>query len=191
MKPNASSEFAQELLKASGGGGQPAVPMASASSLRVYHPDNTGFIKARWGAALDDFNHRAQNSLAMDGDPVQAIKALGMAYARFATENPDRFSELFNLDTGHLATEINDNPSQASAYRLALQLGMDAVEQKGLRVSDPEMVIQVLWAAIHGVFSLINTWPDFPFRDPALLVSAMMDYLEAGILASTSMNVEP
>ncbi len=187
------SAFAQALLDVAGADAGPARtarprsdPMPSA--LHAYSPNQVELARALWWNALGEFDRRALGSSREEGDPVQAIKALGAAYARFALEDPARYRELFDLDTGRLAAEVNNNLSRESTYRLLLQKVMEAIEQRKLRMADPELVAQILWAGVHGIFSLINSWTEFPFRPPALLVSTMMDILLAGVLGGSTQD---
>jgi len=185
------AEFAQALLDVTGGTREPggaAEPRGgpTAEALHAYFPNRGDLVQALWWSALDEFDCRAQGASGMEGDPIQPIKALGMAYARFALENPARFRDLFDLDTGRLAAELNSNLSRESTYRTFLKMVADAAAQREIHLKDPELIAQILWAAIHGVFSLINSWPDFPFRSPGSLVSAMMDIMLAGVLATSA-----
>lgn len=183
--------FAQALLEvacADGVAEQTAVPRSgpTASARHAYIPNQVELARALWWNALSEFDRRALESSHMEGDPVQAIKALGVAYARFAMEDPARYRELFCLDTGRLAADLNSNLSRESTYRLLLQWVTEAFEQRGLCLTDPELVAQTLWAGLHGIFSLISSWTDFPFRPTALLVSTMIDTLLVGVLANST-----
>lgn len=186
-KEDTPTAFAQALLEvtcADSVAEQAAGPHGDStiSSVFAYSPNGVDMVQALWWSALDEFDRRLQGASGTEGGPIQPIKALGTAYARFALKNPARFRDLFSLDTGRLAAELNHE----STYRMLLQMVMEATEQRGIRLTDPELTAQILWSAIHGIFSLINSWPVFPFRSPALLVSTMMDIMLAGVLATSA-----
>lgn len=177
---NAPAAFAQELRDVAG---IDAAPHHDPTTVYAYFRNNGDLVQALWWSALNDFDRRVQDAFRAADDPIQPLKAVGAAYARFALENPARFRDLFNLDTGRLAAELNADLSRESTYTLFLQMVKEAASEKNLCLRDPELIAQILWAAIHGIFSLVHSWPDFPFRPSSLLVSTMMDIMLAGVLA--------
>lgn len=180
--------FAQELLNAAGTEGLPPRAVGprvglTGSGFHAYCPNKAVLAQALWRTALEEFDHHAKELSRRQADPVEAIKAVGTAYARFALEKPARFQDLFQLDNGRWATELNTNPSRENTYRAVLQWVTEAVDLGLLRPNDPELIAQTIWAGIHGVFSLVNSWNGFPFKPQELLFSSMSETLMAGVLA--------
>jgi AcrR family transcriptional regulator len=180
--------FAQELLRAAGTDGQPPRVVGQGARLTggglgAYCPNKVALAQTLCRAAIEEFDRHANELSHLKEDPVAAIRALGMAYARFALERPARFQDIFHLDSGRTARELNNDPSRENSYLTLLQWVTDAVEQGLLRENDPELIAQTLWAGIHGVISLVNTWNDFPFKPQEMLISNMFEMLTVGVLA--------
>lgn len=152
------------------------------SDLHAYCPNKAALAQALWRTAVEEFDHHA-STLSQLKDPIEAIKTVGTAYARFALEKPARFQDLFQLDNVRLATELNNDPSHENTYRMLLQWVSEAIERGLLLRDDPELIAQTLWAGIHGVINLVNSWNDLPFKPQEMLVSSMFETLMVGVLA--------
>ncbi|WP_404423282.1 TetR/AcrR family transcriptional regulator [Thalassospira australica] len=148
----------------------------------AYASDKAALNQVLWLTAMEEFDRQARELSRRRTNPIEAIRALGEAYARFAIEKPARFRDLFLLDSGRLATELNADLSRENTYRMLLEWVTEGVELGLLRRDDPELIAQTLWAAIHGVFSLAGSWNDFPFKPQAQLFSSMLETLMGGIL---------
>ena len=157
----------------------------TAAALYAYFPAKADLVRAMWWEALEEFDRGAQALSQREADPMEAIKALGLAYARFALENPARFRMLFLSDGDRPVPELIADRSREGTYDLLLRRVTEAMAQGQMRrPSNPELIAQTLWAGVHGVFSLTNSWSDFPFQPPPLLVSTMMETLMAGFQAA-------
>ncbi len=75
--------------------------------------------------------------------------------------------------------------SERSIGGLAVDLlrqGVRACVESGeIRTPDIEMTAQALWAAVHGITSLLITQQGFPFAARAALVDHLIDSLLAGL----------
>ncbi len=180
--------FARELLRITQRDGletkapAPGV-MMDEREYQAYSPNKTELVQALWLAALQEFDRCADELSRQKDNPLEGILALGKAYALFALERPARFNDIFQLDNGRLAAELNGKPTQENTYLTLLEWVSQAIEQGQLRHDDPELIAQTLWAGIHGVYSLLNSWTDFPFKPQELLFANMVKMLMIGVLA--------
>jgi AcrR family transcriptional regulator len=116
-------------------------------------------------------------------DPIEALRLMGMAYARFGIENPNHYRFMF-------LTPFGPDHTPSEAGQGAFQLLRDAVARGVLahrfRMDDVDTIAQVLWSSLHGSVSLLITYgPEkFPCA-PAVpdLVAQVAENSMRGLLA--------
>lgn len=120
-------------------------------------------------------------------DPVERIKAIGLAYAKFGIENKNHYRLMFMTDSpdyeGKGEEEWKGNP-EMDAYAFLLGTAQEAIAAGRLRTKDAELASQTLWAGVHGVISLDIAKCNDPWvqwRPIAKRVKAMVDVLVDGI----------
>lgn len=91
-------------------------------------------------------------------DPVEQIRRLGLAYARFGLENPNHYRFMF-MTPGKLETPQDHSESGLQSFGLLRGAVERAVAAGRLRSGDPDTMAQVLWASLHGVVALLITLP--------------------------------
>lgn len=139
-----------------------------------------------------DFLALAQEfgGIAAIADPVERIRAAGLAYADFGVRHPNHYRLMFMTPHPHHADEetpIEKGNPDEDAYAFLLGAVGEAIAQGRFRpgAGDPELIAQTLWAAIHGVVSLQITKADDPWCEWQPLpdrTGAMMDLLLRGLL---------
>ena len=92
-------------------------------------------------------------------DPVERLRAIGMAYVDFALANPSHYQFLFMTQRESLleTDEVHDQVDpQEDAYLLLRATVAEAIAGGRFRpeFDDPELAAQMLWGAVHGVVSL-------------------------------------
>ena len=122
-------------------------------------------------------------------DPVERIKAIGLAYAKFGTENRNHYRLMFMSDSpdyeGKGEEDWKGNP-EVDAYAFLLGTVQEAIATDRLTVTDAEMAAQTLWAGVHGVIALDIAKCNDPWvkwRPLAKRVKTMVDVLVDGLLA--------
>ena len=91
-------------------------------------------------------------------DPVERLKATGLAYARFGLEYPNHYRLMFM--TPHESRKEDSgiergNPEE-DAYAFLKSIVADAIAQKRFRpeYDDVDLTAQTVWSGVHGVVSL-------------------------------------
>jgi AcrR family transcriptional regulator len=153
----------------------------TASALYAYFPSKIDLLRALWWDALDELHVRMKALSQGAPDPITAIRELAMAYVDFALEDPARFRTLFMAERGELAAELRTAGVIHEAYHLFRQRVAEATGQGQLRLDDPDLGAQMLWAAVHGTLTLPLSSVSFPFRPPPLLAARLLDALLAGL----------
>lgn len=106
-----------------------------------------------------------------DEDPVSVLKRGMHAYVAFGLENPDHYRIAFLLGAG----EAKGPPRPRSAYDALRARIQRCVEGGRICPADPDLLAQSLWAAAHGVTSLLVQRPSFPWVARSELVDRVID----------------
>ncbi len=128
--------------------------------------------------------------IAQVTDPIERLRAAGFAYADFALRHPNHYRLMFM--TPHPPHSIEDSTIEVGnrdqdAYAFVLWTVSEAIAQGRLRLEldDPELVAQLVWAAVHGWVSLRMTkcnepWVDW--RPQKRSIEAVIDVTIRGLL---------
>jgi len=110
-------------------------------------------------------------------DPLDAFRKSCRAYVEFGLRHPDQYSVAFLLDSGQrLAPEevLQRFPKAMEAF-YQLRSGVAECMAKGQFVeADPELVSQIVWAALHGITALLIVKASFPWCDKDALIDMMI-----------------
>ncbi|HEY3586765.1 MAG TPA: TetR/AcrR family transcriptional regulator [Myxococcaceae bacterium] len=122
-------------------------------------------------------------------DPLARLEAVGRAYVRFGTENPETYRLIFMEDpqlTTAVFKEAADDPGQR-AYR-ALTDPLEELRAAGrLRPdADVQALADTLWAVVHGIVSLKLTCPGFPVTPVEPLVDTALRTFLDGLVCEGS-----
>jgi AcrR family transcriptional regulator len=118
-------------------------------------------------------------------DAVTRVRLMLEAYVRFALDNPNAYRLVFC--SSPLVASVQNQ-------RATMEIGTQCFERFSgvireiagegrLRIGDIETAHQVLWAACHGMISLMITKPDFPWARPEEFTRVMIDGLLFGLIA--------
>jgi AcrR family transcriptional regulator len=122
-------------------------------------------------------------------DPIEKLRATGLAYFRFGVEHPNHYRLMFM--TPHPLVHPEDsqirkgNPEE-DAYQFLKDIVAEAIAKKRFRkeLTDVELLAQTIWAGVHGVISLQiakcnDAWVEW--RDLETRAAAMIDILVRGL----------
>jgi AcrR family transcriptional regulator len=118
-------------------------------------------------------------------DPVERVRMMLTAYVEFALGNPNAYrlvfcaSPLAGSDQKQQAT--HDLGAQCSE-RFSCAVRQIAAQGR-LKSGDPVAVTQALWAACHGLVSLMITKPSFEWAPPEEVTRLLIDGLLFGLIA--------
>ncbi|MFN9798208.1 MAG: TetR-like C-terminal domain-containing protein, partial [Gemmatimonas sp.] len=121
-------------------------------------------------------------------NPVERLRAMGMAYTDFAMENTSQYRFMFMTPLNHERIDAQGNgfkmPDE-DAYQFLFATVQEGIA-KGLyrpELTDPVELAQMFWGGIHGVIALWYTHchdPHIVLNDPRLTVRTMCDTLIKG-----------
>lgn len=117
-------------------------------------------VCARYFEKLDEEMQRVSTSQA---DTIDVLRAQGLAYVRFAIENP----ELYRIATmGEWKSNSNVDAALASSAFEHMCVTVETLMGEGLLPpGDATGIALELWSAAHGVAALLIAKPHLPFGD--------------------------
>lgn len=120
---------------------------------------------------------------AQSDDPLESLRARGVAYVRFGIEHPEPYRLLMmTLHDGH-----TDDPGMEAgkdAFMHMVEAVDRCVKTGALGDVEPYEASLVLWSGVHGMTSLFISFPNFDWGDRERLVEHMLDVLIEGLLSA-------
>lgn len=112
-----------------------------------------------------------QPSAAPDEDPLALLKQSLQTYVNFGLSHPNHYCFAFLFQPGTQPRPYK----QRSAYESLLGKVRRCVERKIFNTKDVDCTAQALWAAAHGITSLLIQRPNFPWVAREKLIDQVLD----------------
>jgi AcrR family transcriptional regulator len=103
-----------------------------------------------------------------------AVREMLLSYAQMGLEQPESYQVMF-MFRPKLARRNASDDSGEHAYSIFRSCVAAAMERGEFRPMNPDVVAQILWAAIHGLVSLRLTLTEFPWEDVDHLAETLVD----------------
>ena len=157
----------------------------SATTIYNHFEDKDDLVHALCQEDFDRLFQHLQEALP-PADPVEAVRQLGLAYARFGTSYPNHYRFMFMTPGKFAYLKDHDVSPGEKAFGLLRSAVTAAIEGGHFRPGDVDTVAQVLWASMHGAIALIITlqpqhWPHAPAAPD--LVEQVVETTIRGLLA--------
>jgi hypothetical protein len=110
---------------------------------------------------------------------VALLKKAARAYVDIGLRNPGAYEFAFILRRPGRPRPLKPH----LAYEYMLSLVNRCVDEKFLRSVGLEAASQAVWAAVHGVTSLLVLRPSFPWADREKLIRRVIDSAVEGLFA--------
>jgi AcrR family transcriptional regulator len=112
------------------------------------------------------------------GDSIELLKTAALAYVDFGLRNPGAYEFAFVLRRPGAPRVRKPHV----AYELLRSLVQQCVKELGLRPGDVDAAGQAVWAAVHGVTSLIIFNPTFPWAGREEVTRRVIDSAIHGLV---------
>ncbi len=116
-----------------------------------YFENKAAIFEAVRFAAFERFADAQEAAAEGIEDPVARLRELGLAYLRFALEEPHSYRIMFELDPEEVAPRPQE-PEVRSWATMRAAVG-DAVAGGALD-GDPDLLAHLCWAQVHGLVTL-------------------------------------
>ena len=114
-------------------------------------------------------------------DTVERLKAAGGAYVRFGLNHPSHYRVMFMTPRTASSQTIEKGNPEEDAYAFLRGIVVELIAKDLVREeTDPDLVAQVIWSAMHGLVSLEiakcnDAWVDWrPIEERGRLVVTMI-----------------
>ena len=157
----------------------------SSTALYMHFQDKDQILLEICTGAIEELLAINTQISATPADPITRVRLMLEAYVRFALRNPNTYRLVFcsspAVDTIKRQHETLRMGGEC-LDRFASVVREIAAEGR-LRTGDPVTVHQALWAACHGMVTLMISKPDFDWAPPEQLMGVMLDGLLHGLIA--------
>jgi AcrR family transcriptional regulator len=134
------------------------------------------------GGDLDD---RLLETATARVSDIDALRQVLKAYADFAFEDEVRFRTLFLKYYGPAGREFHARGARRPGAEACKQRVQAAMDSGAFRKMDPDLALEVLWGAIHGVVALLLTAEGYPFAERSKVIEAAIDNAIRGMMNPT------
>ncbi len=157
----------------------------SSTALYMHFADKSEILHEICRDAFEKLKVANGSVIAADAAPETRLRLLIEAYVDFGFANPNAY-RLIYLTRPSEARDGAESAAQGLGGELyrSFEAVVGAVAAEGRLKGEVRPVAQALWAAAHGIVSLMITKPYFDWVDRETLVRTQLDALFAGILVS-------
>lgn len=155
----------------------------SSTALYMHFADKGEILQEICRVAFEELIASTENLASEDGPPEVRLRGMIDAYVDFGFANPNAYRLIY------LTRPVE---ARDGAQTLAQELGFNvfvAFESvvaetvaSGRMSGEPRAIAQSIWAAAHGVVSLMITKTYFPWADRQLVVDTTLDAVFTGLL---------
>ncbi len=155
----------------------------SPPSIYLHFADKDELIYAVCALQFSKLDAVFAETMAGVDDPAEKLRRRGQAYVRWGVAHPEHYRIML---MGKSELSRDDYEAGLLPGMLSFQGLIENVQEcmdiGVITKDDPFRVATILWAAVHGMTSLLISVPGFPtFHDPAALVDQMLDTLARGL----------
>jgi AcrR family transcriptional regulator len=157
----------------------------SSTCLYMHFRDKDEILVEICTAALEELLDQNNEIAALPVDAVQRVRLMLEAYVAFALRNPNAYRLIFCSSSPagpgqgpQIATDLGERCSERF-----LAVVREIAADGRLRTADPYAAHRVLWAACHGLASLMITKPDLDWRAGGNLAATLVEGLLFGMVA--------
>ncbi|MFD4403580.1 TetR/AcrR family transcriptional regulator [Nocardia sp. NPDC058499] len=149
----------------------------SAPSIYRHFADKDALIEAAVAEVFEALNTAMQAAVDPADPPPLRLRRLGLAYIRFALDHPEQY-RLATIPThSHGAVDL---VLTSGAFRFFAATVEEAMADGLIDRGDPTPLVLELWAAAHGIASLLLAKPFLPWGDPMAVAARVLDAACAG-----------
>jgi AcrR family transcriptional regulator len=146
-------------------------------SIYLHFADKDELIEAVVADVFAELDTAMVSAAAEFDQPLDKLCACGLAYVRFAITHPEhyRVATMERADRdGPTAISKLDQILADSAFLHFMAVVRGCMEHAIFAPADPVPVTLELWAAAHGVASLMITKPGLPWGDPEAFANRVL-----------------
>jgi AcrR family transcriptional regulator len=160
----------------------------SPPSIYLHFADKDELIHSVCALQFRKLDEVVSETLAGVDDPRERLRRRGQAYVRFGVAHPEHYRVMLMGKSQFTQEDFEAGllPGMRS-FQALIENVRECMDVGLFGTGDPFRVATILWAAVHGMTSLLISVPGFPsLQDPESIVDQMLDTLARGLAPSPS-----
>ena len=154
----------------------------TAPAIYLHFTDRQALLLAVCERHFRDLDAAVGAAVAGIDDPLVALRAAGWAYVRWGIANPEPYRITFMTRRADAPPWRFEGDSAGEvAFRHLAELVEWGMKEGVVRHDDPFLVATGVWAAVHGLTSLVISTPDFPAQGLDVVVEHLVDVYLRGL----------
>ena len=156
----------------------------SPTTIYLYFEDKADLLFHLCEETFAKLANNAEELLKDQSDPIETVRRIGRAYVDFGLKHPNHYRVTFiNRPTEPFDPARRDKSMGGQAFNLLKRSVEECVRQKKFREIDVDVASQALWAAVHGITSLLITHPHYPWIDAEQTIDQLVESMCSGLKA--------
>ncbi len=154
----------------------------SPTTIYLYFRDKAELLQSICEETFGALTRQFEEISKAVSDPVERLRMIGRAYIDFGLKHPNQYRLTFMMGPfqQHLGEVFQYEGSLGQKCFEALRATVaECVKQEKFRNVDVDMASQSMWAAVHGVTSLLIAHPWFPWVDKDKLIDQVLEMVES------------
>ncbi|BBX62965.1 TetR family transcriptional regulator [Mycobacterium saskatchewanense] len=141
-------------------------------SIYLHFADKEALMDAVCARYFENLDSEMRRALVEHTSPVGVLRAQGLAYVRFATQNPElyRIATMGQWRSGSSVDATLDSSAFTYMRATVRRLMDDGIYQR----DDPTKVALRLWSAAHGVAAMVIAKPHLPFGEVEMFADSVL-----------------
>lgn len=153
----------------------------TAPSIYLHFADKQELISAVVVDVFDELDRAMVAASQSVEDPLERLKAMGLAYVRFAIDYPEHY----RLATMDPCPRPDVDQMLAAGCFVHFRESVEACVESGLFAPyDVTLLTIELWSAAHGIAALLVAKPDLPIGEPMEIADRVLTAAAIGHLAT-------
>lgn len=152
----------------------------TAPSIYLHFADKQELISAVVVDVFDELDRAMVAASRSVIDPLERLKAMGLAYVRFAVDHPEHY----RIATMDPCPRPDVDQMLAQGCFVHFQEVVEACVTSGVFAPGDLVSLTIeLWSAAHGIAALVVAKPDLPIGDPMEIADRVLTAAAVGHLA--------
>lgn len=154
----------------------------AATSIYLHFPDKPALLLAVYERHFAELAQRIGEAIADHADPAAQLRAVAVAYWRFAEEHPDAYHVMFTVPVTEANTRLPVERRPGTGLILVVQDVITRCIDAGLTPAlDPYCAALCLWTSLHGHITMRAARPYLGWPAPESLLDTLLStYLPPG-----------
>jgi len=147
-------------------------------SIYLHFADKAALLDAVCARYFEKLDQEMQRVAGEYSSPAEVLRAQGLAYIRFATQNPElyRIATMGEWKSGNSI----DIALETTAFKHMLATVQTLMDDGVYPPDDPTTVALELWTAAHGVAAMLIAKPHLPFGDAEAFADRVLSSVFCG-----------